>query len=72
MILLSRFITVVFLRVFIYLYLPYGRDPSEPEEITRKCQEYIEKRCNKCLNDPDNPGGVITHLEPDILECEVK
>ena len=56
----------------LFTYLPYGRDPSESEEIKRKWQEYIEKQCNKGLNDPDNPGGVIIHLESDILECEVK
>ena len=35
-------------------------------------QEYTEELCKKDLNDPDNHDGVITHLQPDILECEVK
>ena len=42
------------------------------EEIKKRWQEYIEKNIQKCLNDPDNHDGVITHLEPDILEWEVK
>ena len=40
--------------------------------IKRRWQEYTEKLYRKDLNDPDNYNGVITHLEPDILECEVK
>ena len=39
---------------------------------TKRWQEYIEELYKKALNDPDNHDGVITHLEPDILECEVK
>ena len=42
------------------------------EEIKKRCQEYTEERYKKDLHDPDNHDGVITHLEPDILECEVK
>ena len=42
------------------------------EDINKKWQEYTEKLYNKDLNDLDNHDGVITHLEPDILECEVK
>ena len=42
------------------------------EEVKRRQQKYTEKPCRKYLNDPDNHDGVITHLEPDILECEVK
>ena len=42
------------------------------EEIMKGWQEYTEELYKKGLNDPDNHGGVITHLEPDILECEVK
>ena len=41
-------------------------------EATKKWQEYIEELYKKSLNDPDNHSGVVTHLEPDILECEVK
>ena len=42
------------------------------EEIKKRCQEYIEELYEKDLNDLDNHDGVVTHLEPDILECEVK
>ena len=48
-----------------------GMDLSEAEDI-KKWQEYTEELCKKDLHDPDNHDGVITHLEPDILECEVK
>ena len=47
-----------------------GRDLTEAED-TKKRQEYAELH-KKDLHDPDNHNGVITHLEPDILECEVK
>ena len=46
-------------------------DLTEAEEIKKRWQEYIEE-LKKDLHDPDNHDGVITHLEPDILECEVK
>ena len=46
--------------------------PKEAEEIKKRWQEYTEELYKKGLNDPDNHDGVITHLEPDILECEVK
>ena len=42
------------------------------EDIKKRWQEYTEELCRKDLHDPDNHDGVITHLEPDILECEVK
>ena len=42
------------------------------EDIKKRWQEYIEELYKKDLHDPDNHDGVITHLEPDILECEVK
>ena len=42
------------------------------EDIKRRWQEYTEELYKKDLHDPDNNDGVITHLEPDILECEVK
>ena len=42
------------------------------ENIKKRWQEYTEELYRKDLNDPDNHDGVITHLEPDILECEVK
>ena len=41
-------------------------------QIKKRWHEYTEELCNKVLNDWDNHDGVITHLEPDILECEVK
>ena len=47
-------------------------DPTEEEDIEKRWQEYTKERYKKDLNDPDNHNGVITHLEPDILECEVK
>ena len=49
-----------------------GMDLTEAEEIKKKCQEYTEELYKKDLHDPDNHNGVITHLEPDILDCEVK
>ena len=49
-----------------------GRDLTEAEDIKKRWQEYTEELYKKDLNDPDNHNGVITHLEPDILECEVK
>ena len=45
---------------------------TEAEDIKKRWQEYTEKLYKKGCNDPDNHNGVITHLEPDILECEVK
>ena len=47
-------------------------DLTEAEDIKKTWQEYTEELCTKDLNDPDNHDGVITHLQPDILECEVK
>ena len=47
-------------------------DLTEAEEIKKRWQEYIEELYRKGLHDPDNHDGVVTHLEPDILECEVK
>ena len=44
----------------------------EAEDIKKRWQEYIEELYKKDLHDPDNHDGVITHLEPDILECEIK
>ena len=50
----------------------YIRDLTEAEDIKRRWQEYTEELYKTDLHDPDNHNGVITHLEPDILECEVK
>ena len=47
-------------------------DLTEAEDIKKRWQEYTEELYEKDLNDPDNHDGVITHLEPDILECKVK
>ena len=49
-----------------------GMDLTEAEDIKKRWQEYTEELYKKALNDPDNHDGVITHLQPDILECEVK
>ena len=47
-------------------------DLTEAEDIKKRWQEYTEELYKKDIHDPDNHNGVITHLEPDILECEVK
>ena len=49
-----------------------GMDLTEAKDIKKRWQEYTEELCKKDLHDPDNHNGVITHLEPDILECKVK
>ena len=49
-----------------------GKDLRKEEDIRKRWQEYTEKLYKKYLNDPDNHDSVITNLEPDILECEVK
>ena len=48
-----------------------GIDLTKAEDIKKQCQKYIEELYKKGLHDPDNHDGVITHLEPDILECEI-
>ena len=50
----------------------HGKDITEAEEIRKRWQKYTEELYKKGLNDPDNHDGVITHLEPDILECKGK
>ena len=47
-------------------------DLTEAEDIKKRWQEYMEELYKKDLQDPDNHDGMITHLEPDILECELK
>ena len=66
-------LTVCQLSSIFYIHLQYVFYLllTEAEDI-KKWQEYTEELYKKDLNDPDNPDGVITHLEPDILECEVK
>ena len=49
-----------------------GRDLTEAEDIKKKWQGHTEELYKKVLHDPDNHDDVITNLEPDILECEVK
>ena len=49
-----------------------GRDLTEAEDIKKRWQAYTEEVYKRDLHDPDNHDSVITHLEPDILECEVK
>ena len=49
-----------------------GMDLTEAEDIKKRWQEYAEELYKKDLHDPDNHDGVITHLEPDILECKIK
>ena len=49
-----------------------GMDLTEAEDTKKRWQEYTEELYKKYLNDPDNHNSVITHLEPDILECQVK
>ena len=49
-----------------------GMDLTEAEDIKKRWQEYTEELYKQDLHDPDNHNGVITHLEPDILECEVR
>ena len=49
-----------------------GKDLTKAEDIKKRWQEYTEELYKKDLHNPDNHDGVITHLEPDILECEVK
>ena len=49
-----------------------GMDLTEAEDIQKRWQEYTEELYKKDLHNQDNHDGVITHLEPDILECEVK
>jgi len=49
-----------------------GKDLTEAEEIKKRWLEYTKELYKKGFNDPDNHGSVVTHLEPDILECVVK
>ena len=49
-----------------------GKDIKQAWKIKERWQEYTEELYKKGLNDPDNHNGVVTHLEPDILQCEVK
>ena len=56
----------------ILIYAPNVKDVTEAEDIKKRWQEYTEELDKKDLHNQDNHDGVITHLEPDILECEVK
>ena len=53
-----------------HLYILF-RDLTEADDIMKRCKDYTEELYKKGLYDPDNHNGVITHLEPEILECEV-
>ena len=48
-----------------------GKDPTESEEIKKRWQEYMEELYKKEPNDPGDRDGMVIHIEPDILECEV-
>ena len=54
------------------LNLPWPISPTEAEDIKKRWKEYTEELYKKDLHNPDNHDGVITDLEPDILECEVQ
>ena len=49
-----------------------GKDLTEEEEIRKRWQKHTEELYKKGLNDPDNHNAMVTHLEPDILNCEIK
>ena len=49
-----------------------SKDLTEAKQIKKRWQEYTEKLYKKALNDPDHHDGVVIHLDPDILDCEVK
>ena len=49
-----------------------GENLTEAEDIKKRWQEYTKELYQKCLNDLNNHNGAVTHLEPDILQCEVK
>ena len=57
-----------------HIFLPFhtSENETEVEDIKKRWQEYTEELYKKDRHDPDNHNGVITHVEPDILECEVK
>ena len=56
--------------VFFSQTMNYGMDLTEAKDIKKRWQEYMEELYKKELHNPNNHDGVITHLEPDILECE--
>ena len=58
--------------VFLYFFALITEEVTEAEDIKNRWQEYTEELYKKDLHDPDNHDGLITELEPDILECEVK
>ena len=55
-----------------FYYVCHGMDLTEAEDIKKRWQEYTEELYKKALHNPDNHDGIITDLESDILECEVK
>ena len=62
----------IFLAKMVTIKDKNGMDLTEAEDIKKRWQEYTEKLYKKDLHDQDNHDGMITHLEPNILECEVK
>ena len=68
----SRFHKISITILVVILLFVYGYDLTEAEDIKERWQEYTEELYKKDLHDPDNHDDVVTHLEPDILECEVK
>ena len=68
----SEFIYTLIYILLIYLYSNLFMALTEAEDIKKRWQDYTEELYKKDLHHPDNHDGVITHLEPDILECEVK
>ena len=61
---------ILYISIYTDIYVPI--DLTEAEDIKKRWKEYTEELNKKDLNDPDNHNDVITYLEPDILECEVK
>ena len=70
---LLLFLNLLIQKIFFnFLIERNGMDLIETEDIKKRWQEYTEELYKKDLHDPDNHDAVITHLKPDILECEVK
>ena len=67
-----RYIKVIFRAMMGMIKDRNSKDLTEAEEIKKRWQEYREELYEKGLNDPDNHDGMVTHLEPGILECEIK
>ena len=68
----SLLLTCRFWQLLLFLILVNGMNLTEAKYIKKRWQEYTKELYKKSLHDPDHHDGVITRLEPDILECEVK